>query len=473
MAAQPAPTNVVAGNATATVTGTQRSTRPPKTQRWSNQGQEDKEIEDLQNEMKSFQQAINRLPSQGSMGGIRAAWGPLSERILTQLHLLSQRKERNNTNHDPNEAINKRLERIEKTLQTLKPKPPTYAEALRTNNAAAQATAERKKREVIMKISNPEEAHRMQKTTNEDLVAKLRSEAPKEAAQDIVGVQRLPNGRIKVQTTNSRAAKTLQTESGWMGKIAESAVITRRLYPVIIHGLNRRDLGEDTDKVKQNIMKENLRTHPSLQIMNARWLRRELPEGKAHAALVAEVTSETMANRLIKEGAVQGFAIKSCEYFEREATVTRCYRCQGFGHTQAHCRSTTHTCGHCGDQHETKECQNTTRARCANCKKAGHKPWERNCEALREEKERAKKSLASRPFYYPETLDDKQTAEYQKSGTKRPRADSPVTSRQVGRPSTLKAAATHPNQQLLTFTPSTSQEPTQTQSTQEMNTDED
>jgi hypothetical protein len=144
---------------------------------------------------------------------------------------------------------------------------------------------------------------------------------------------------------NSRAAKTLQTESGWMGKIAESAVITRRLYPVIIHGLNRRDLGEDTDKVKQNIMKENLRTHPSLQIMNARWLRRELPEGKAHAALVAEVTSETMANRLIKEGVVQGFAIKSCEYFEREATVTRCYRCQGFGHTQAHCRSATHTCG--------------------------------------------------------------------------------------------------------------------------------
>ena len=104
-----------------------------------------------------------------------------------------------------------------------------------------------------------------------------------------------PNGRTKVQTTNSRAAKTLQTEVGWMGKIAESAVITRRLYPVIIHGLDRRDLGEDTYKVKQNIMKENLRTHPSLQIMNARWLRRVLPEGKAHAALVAEVTSETMA----------------------------------------------------------------------------------------------------------------------------------------------------------------------------------
>ena len=143
-------------------------------------------------------------------------------------------------------------------------------------------------------------------------------------------------------------------------------------------------------------MKENLRTHPSLQIMSSRWPRRVLPEGKAHAALVAEVTSETMANRLIKEGVVQGFAIKSCKYFEREATVTRCYRCQGFGHTQAHCRSATHTCGHCGDQHETKKCQNTTRARCVNCKKAGHKPWERNCEALGEEKERAKKNLASR-----------------------------------------------------------------------------
>lgn len=73
---------------------------------------------------------------------------------------------------------------------------------------------------------------------------------------------------------------------------------------------------------------------------------------------------------------------------------------------------------------------------------------------------------------YPESLDDKQTTEHQKSGTKHPRADSSATNRQVGQPSMLKAAAIHPTQQLLTFTPSTSQEPTQTQNTQEMNTDE-
>lgn len=49
--------------------------------------------------------------------------------------------------------------------------------------------------------------------------------------------------------------------------------------------------------------------------------------------------------------------------------VTRCYKCQQYGHAAKFCRESTVTCGHCGEQgHTIKECQKKTNdAKCATC----------------------------------------------------------------------------------------------------------
>lgn len=49
--------------------------------------------------------------------------------------------------------------------------------------------------------------------------------------------------------------------------------------------------------------------------------------------------------------------------------VTRCYKCQQYGHAAKSCRQTSYTCGHCGDLgHSVKECEKKAdEPRCATC----------------------------------------------------------------------------------------------------------
>lgn len=50
-------------------------------------------------------------------------------------------------------------------------------------------------------------------------------------------------------------------------------------------------------------------------------------------------------------------------------SVTRCYKCQGYGHTSAVCRRETEICGHCAmEGHGYKQCPNKAEeAKCYNC----------------------------------------------------------------------------------------------------------
>lgn len=67
--------------------------------------------------------------------------------------------------------------------------------------------------------------------------------------------------------------------------------------------------------------------------------------------------------------------------------VTRCYKCQQYGHSAKFCRDTESTCGHCGSTgHSIKECSKPAEsAKCATCvrfnKPANHKTGDEQCPA--------------------------------------------------------------------------------------------
>lgn len=67
--------------------------------------------------------------------------------------------------------------------------------------------------------------------------------------------------------------------------------------------------------------------------------------------------------------------------------VTRCYKCQQYGHAAKTCRESTNTCGHCGDLgHSIKECpKKTSEPKCATClhfkKPSNHKTGADDCPA--------------------------------------------------------------------------------------------
>jgi hypothetical protein len=55
--------------------------------------------------------------------------------------------------------------------------------------------------------------------------------------------------------------------------------------------------------------------------------------------------------------------------------ISRCYKCQGYGHVAKYCRVNCDICAHCaGSGHSTKACPNKDKhPSCVNCKKAGKK----------------------------------------------------------------------------------------------------
>ena len=62
--------------------------------------------------------------------------------------------------------------------------------------------------------------------------------------------------------------------------------------------------------------------------------------------------------------------------------VRRCYNCQGYGHTQANCRSPNPNCGKCAGNHITRNCSNEERAplKCANCA-GNHEAGDKSCQS--------------------------------------------------------------------------------------------
>lgn len=66
-------------------------------------------------------------------------------------------------------------------------------------------------------------------------------------------------------------------------------------------------------------------------------------------------------------------------------SITRCFRCQGFGHTSTVCRRDKVICSYCGGEgHNHKDCQNKSGAPCCfNCKlkknDSGHEASQKTC----------------------------------------------------------------------------------------------
>ncbi len=54
-------------------------------------------------------------------------------------------------------------------------------------------------------------------------------------------------------------------------------------------------------------------------------------------------------------------------------------KCRRWGHFAAICLEATNTCGNCGGDHITKNCQNPHNIFCISCKTNDHTSWDRNC----------------------------------------------------------------------------------------------
>jgi hypothetical protein len=59
--------------------------------------------------------------------------------------------------------------------------------------------------------------------------------------------------------------------------------------------------------------------------------------------------------------------------------VRRCFKCQGYGHTQKFCPAATPACGRCAMPHQTSDCVNPSALKCVNCG-GSHRSGDKLCQ---------------------------------------------------------------------------------------------
>lgn len=101
---------------------------------------------------------------------------------------------------------------------------------------------------------------------------------------------------------------------------------------------------------------------------------------------VAEVTPD-LRNRIRKMGRI--YIEWQCCRIQDFIGLSRCYKCQGYGHIAKYCRQENSTCSHCAqDGHKESECQKKGEpAKCASCKRfkkpMDHSIFDKNCPAYK------------------------------------------------------------------------------------------
>jgi hypothetical protein len=85
---------------------------------------------------------------------------------------------------------------------------------------------------------------------------------------------------------------------------------------------------------------------------------------------------------------------KACEFADY-IHITRCYRCNGYGHIAKTCKQQSDSCGLCGQSHKTSDCnQSVNKLFCSNCDKTNksrktnklatdHSCFSQECETLK------------------------------------------------------------------------------------------
>jgi hypothetical protein len=323
------------------------------------------------------------------------------------LHQISQEAELRA--YERVEKAAKRMEEAADKLENVKP-VTSYAQAARAGNARILRTEDspplmrpKDEKRVIVKIFNKSEAKDIQNQSRKDIIHRIQHAAGgTQAKHSVLAVQQLKSGDLAVHMDSIEGREEMEKKENWIKAIAPSAVTKQKTWPVMAHGIKVADFPLDAwDKQAKRLIKENEKLHSNLQIRGLRWLART--DGKQFSTLIIETASAEQANRLIREGIVVGYDLKSVERYDTKCRITQCFKCQKYGHISTICMN-AEKCGYCGEEHSSESCAEKTQAtrmKCAGCNGGNHTAWSKICPARIKELGRAKAAKLALPSLFP------------------------------------------------------------------------
>ena len=236
----------------------------------------------------------------------------------------------------------------------------------------------------------PDKTNRQEVTnlTNEAIIKKIQA-GKSLACKKVLAAKKLPSGDVKLFVPDAQTRAALLQDQEWTTGLGREVRPNQQLYSVLVHNVPLKDIDTKDPQAAQTLQDQNLSLHPGLRISKLAWLKRKLPEGKTHSAIILSTTDPEAANQIITKGLISNYALYITEYYSAAFTVTQCFKCQDYGHISTHCGRETR-CGQCAEAHNTRECP-IEKTQCANCNQE-HTAWSNSCPTRRARQAKATKA---------------------------------------------------------------------------------
>ena len=271
----------------------------------------------------------------------------------------------------------------------------------------------------------------------------------------MVAAKRLPSGDLRLTLNDTAAQGKLEAVKSWGGVIGESATVTAKLFPVVVHGVRIQNVDTNNPEAPKNIEDQCKPLYSNVKFARIAWLRKDRMEGKTHSSLIIHLRSAAMANLVIEKGVLIDSEFHEALYYDTTQQITQCFNCQAYGHIGPHCGKPI-KCGTCAGDHNTRSCTSEENRKCANCNKK-HPAWSADCKMRIAAKQRAQFARAQAPLFHPVATAPKNNEWHLvSSGKKRnldtfmPTAIATPAKRPVGRPP--KMSQPNPPSQRTLFT---------------------
>lgn len=198
--------------------------------------------------------------------------------------------------------------------------------------------------------------------------------------QGAYAVKQLRSGDVEVMMTN----QAIKDKALNQGEIAGCKVL-RQDYPVEVSGVPlttpiKHGKGVENDEVIKEICTAIKRVIPDMAINRLRWLHDEkgheerLNMGKKRGNIIVSLPTQALQMEVTRKGLVIGAEWFEARLYSHSLEMKRCYKCQGWGHTQGGCGK-QERCGECAGNHPLRECLKE-RVSCINCGKP-HRAWQK------------------------------------------------------------------------------------------------
>lgn len=191
--------------------------------------------------------------------------------------------------------------------------------------------------------------------TSEDTQAELRNVIDP-IVSNIRGTRKVRNGGVLVTCEDSSSSSSCQEDL--ISKLGEKYTVkqldkTKPLLKII--GL--------FSKMTEEQLVSSIRSQNDCCDENSSIKLIQIREHQSGVTAIIETDATTYKN-ILGSGRLN-IEFERCRVFPF-VRITRCFKCQEFGHIANYCKKPEHICGKCGDKHKSEECSNET-IKCVNC----------------------------------------------------------------------------------------------------------